>query len=95
MASTLRTVLDSPELPDKNGVSIVGNGWGYSESANTLFHLILHCVCGCMCLHMRICILVLWYLWRSENNLWESVLSFYHVGPRIELRSSDKAAVIR
>jgi hypothetical protein len=32
---------------------------------------------------------------RSEENLWESVFSFYHVGPRIELRSSDKAAVIR
>lgn len=22
------------------------------------------------------------YLWRSEDNLWESVLSFYHMGPR-------------
>lgn len=29
---------------------------------------------------------------RSEDNLWESLLSFNHVGPRIKLRSSGLAA---
>lgn len=24
------------------------------------------------------------YIWKSENNLWESVLSFYHMGSRIQ-----------
>lgn len=28
------------------------------------------------------------HIWYSEDNLWKSVLSFYHMGPGIKLRSS-------
>lgn len=50
-----------------------------------------------MCVHSTV------HVWRSEGNLmefglnsvvslWESVLTFYHVGPGIELRSPDLVA---
>lgn len=41
---------------------------------------------NCLFLHIY---LLIWegnaHIWRSENKLQESVLSFYHVGPRIKL----------
>jgi hypothetical protein len=40
-----------------------------------------------MCLHTR----PMASMWRSEDNLQESILSFCPVGPGIKLRSSDLA----
>lgn len=42
------------------------------------------------CLHDCVCTIV--FLQRSEDNLCKSILSFYHVGPCDELRSSDLAS---
>ena len=38
------------------------------------------CIRACMCTYHTI------YMWRSEDNLWNSVLSFHHVGPRDEIQ---------
>lgn len=32
------------------------------------------------------------YMWKPEDNLWELVLAFCHVDPRVELRSAGLAA---
>lgn len=34
------------------------------------------CVCACVCIHAMI------LMWKLEDNLSDSVLSFYHMGPR-------------
>lgn len=42
---------------------------------------------GCVFVGLRVC------EWQSDDNLWESVLTFYHMGPKIKLKSSSLAAV--
>lgn len=34
------------------------------------------------------------FVWRSEENLWDSVLTFHHVGPRDGTQSLDSAASV-
>lgn len=52
------------------------------------------CVCMCVCMHVCVCtcvcIRVYAQVYRSEDNFWEPVLSFYHMGPNIKLRLADE-----
>lgn len=34
---------------------------------------------------MQVCTMMNMYVWKSENNLWEFILSFHHVGPKVFL----------
>ena len=51
------------------------------------------CMCTCMCMSV-VCVSVIVYMWKSECSLWESVLSFYHLGLGIEFRSLDVTSSI-
>lgn len=55
----------------------------------------------CVCVYVSVCVHVPEFVsmsygmvrvCRAEENLWESDLSFYHIGPGDQLRSSDLVA---
>lgn len=56
---------------------------GTTTGNSFFFYLKLHFIV-CVAIHRHVC--ALWYvvahMQRPENNLWESMLSFYHVSPR-------------
>ena len=55
-------------------------------------HLLV-CLFRCVCVYVGVCMCVcaatcdMIYMWRSEDNLWELILSFHHVDPEVEVLS--------
>lgn len=47
---------------------------------------------GCVCVYVYVSVIV--YMWKSKSSLWESILSFYHLGLGIEFRSLGMTASI-
>ena len=47
----------------------------------TLLHFNCVCARACVCVCVCVCVCAMVLEWRSEDNLWKSVLSFPHVGP--------------
>lgn len=59
---------------------------GMSHEPQVFSDCIVH-LCVSMCLFVCVCG-VTWYVWRSEANVWESVHSSYHVGPKNQTQLS-------
>ena len=52
----------------------------------TIMHMHAHvqvCTMMHMHAHVQVCTMMHMYVWKSENNLWEFILSFHHVGPKV------------
>lgn len=62
------------------------------QSALLTTELYIH-PCLFVCLFV-VCVSVIVYMWKSKSSLWESILSFYHLGLAIEFRSLGMTASI-
>lgn len=49
-------------------------------------------MCSCMCMYVYERVCTMDYVWRSEDNLWDLVFSFFHGAPQIKLWSSGLTA---
>lgn len=69
------------------------SSWSWSSWSPKFKHLFTLCVCMHMCAYVRVHMLMHAFhdclFWRSEDNFWESVLYFYHMG------SKDRAQVVK